>query len=79
MAHKMLKPRTFPQFTKLAVELRVNIVRQSLKDDPPQLHYDGPELSRVEGPLPFCGPTSKTVDILKQSVTQSHAKTAICY
>ncbi|QDS75910.1 hypothetical protein FKW77_002718 [Venturia effusa] len=53
-----LAPSTFPQFTKLPLELRISIYRHHLHPSSLCAIYGGPELSRTEGPQPFCGPNS---------------------
>lgn len=57
-------PLTFPSFNEMPMELRLHVLRQRLIFDRPQIHYNGPELTRVEGPLPFCGFNSQNMALL---------------
>lgn len=67
------RPRAaiFPKFAMLPDPIQTNVLRQSLNNRPPQLHYDGPKLARVPGPLPFCGPASRSImNIVRAAMTE---------
>ncbi|KAE9966136.1 hypothetical protein BLS_007194 [Venturia inaequalis] len=53
-----VQPGAFPQFNKLPVELRMKIFRHHLRSSPPLAIYQGPQLSKLEGPQPFSGPNA---------------------
>ncbi|RDI83288.1 hypothetical protein Vi05172_g6593 [Venturia inaequalis] len=53
-----VQPGAFPKFNKLPVELRMKIFRHHLRSSPPLAIYQGPQLSKLEGPQPFSGPNA---------------------